>query len=100
MCYISQQTFLEAVLPSIVETGLTESEEINLMPPNQNFNILGYTELEDSSIKLIAESEILYAELKGGNKEYVKIQQGGKRLVRYGYRDGRYYIKGGKRTYI
>ena len=37
---------------------------------------------------------------KGGNKEYVKIQQGGKRLVRYGSRGGRYYIKGGKRTYI
>ena len=44
--YVSQQTFLEAVLPSTVETGLIESEDINFVPPNQNFNILGYTENE------------------------------------------------------
>jgi len=44
--YISQQTFLETVLPSAVETGLVESEDINFVPPNQNFNILGYNENE------------------------------------------------------
>ena len=44
--YVSQQTFLESVLPSTVETGLTESEDINFVPPNQNFNILGYNENE------------------------------------------------------
>ena len=40
--YVSQQTFLESVLPSVFETGLIESEDINFVPPNQNFNILGY----------------------------------------------------------
>jgi len=44
--YISQQTFLETVLPSAVETGLIESENINFVTPNQNFNILGYNENE------------------------------------------------------
>ena len=44
--YVSQQTFLESVLPSAVETGLIESEDINFVPPNQNFNILGYNENE------------------------------------------------------
>jgi hypothetical protein len=44
--YISQQTFLETVLPSAVETGLVESEDINFVSPNQNFNILGYNENE------------------------------------------------------
>ena len=41
--YVSQQTYLESVLPSAVETGLIESEDINFVPPNQNFNILGYS---------------------------------------------------------
>tara|TARA_B100000131_G_scaffold319791_1_gene366403 strand:+ start:259 stop:762 length:504 start_codon:yes stop_codon:yes gene_type:complete len=37
----------------------------------------------------------------GGNmKEYIKLQSGGKRLVRYGKRGGRYYMKGGKKHYI
>ena len=44
--YVSQQTFLETVLPSAVETGLIESDDINFVPPNQNFNILGYNENE------------------------------------------------------
>ena len=44
--YISQQTYLESVLPSAVETGLIESEDINFVPPNQNFNVLGYHENE------------------------------------------------------
>ena len=33
-------------------------------------------------------------------KEYIKLQSGGKRLVRYGKRGGRYYMKGGKKHYI
>jgi len=44
--YVSQQTFLETVLPSTVETGLVESEDINFVPPNQNFNVLGFNENE------------------------------------------------------
>ena len=44
--YVSQQSFLESVLPSAVETGLIESEDINFVSPNQNFNILGYNENE------------------------------------------------------
>ena len=36
----------------------------------------------------------------GSNKEYIKLQSGGKRLIRYGKRGGRYYIKGGKKVYI
>ncbi len=38
---------------------------------------------------------------QGGNKkQYIKLQSGGKRLVRYGKRGGRYYMKGGKKHYI
>ena len=39
---------------------------------------------------------------EGGNKkQYIKLQSGGgKRLVRYGKRGGRYYMKGGKKHYI
>ncbi len=38
---------------------------------------------------------------RGGNKkEYIKLQYGGKRLVRYGKRGGRYYMKGGNKHYI
>jgi len=36
----------------------------------------------------------------GNNKEYVKLQSGGRRLLRYGSRGGRYYMKGGKRNYV
>jgi hypothetical protein len=33
-------------------------------------------------------------------KEYINLQEGGKRLVRYGKRGGKYYMKGGKKLYI
>ena len=36
----------------------------------------------------------------GGSKEYVNLQSGGRRLVRYGKRGGRYYMKGGNKVYI
>ena len=36
----------------------------------------------------------------GGNKEYINLQKGGKRLVRYGSKGGRYYMKGGNKVYI
>ena len=37
----------------------------------------------------------------GGNKkQYIKLQSGGKRLIRYGKRGGKYYMKGGKKHYI
>jgi hypothetical protein len=36
----------------------------------------------------------------GLHKEYINLQKGGKRLVRYGSRGGRYYMKGGKKVYI
>ena len=38
--------------------------------------------------------------LSGGNKEYINLQSGGKRLIRYGKRGGRYYIKGGNKINI
>jgi hypothetical protein len=36
----------------------------------------------------------------GGNKEYINLQSGGKRLVRYGVRGGKYYMKGGQKVYL
>jgi len=36
----------------------------------------------------------------GSHKQYIKLQSGGKRLVRYGKRGGRYYMKGGNKHYI
>jgi hypothetical protein len=36
----------------------------------------------------------------GSSKEYIKLQKGGKRLIRYGGRGGRYYMKGGNKIYI
>ena len=36
----------------------------------------------------------------GMKKEYVKLQKGGKRLIRYGKRGGKYYMKGGRKVYI
>ena len=41
--------------------------------------------------------------LKSGGvmkKEYIKLQKGGKRIIRYGKRGGKYYMKGGKKVYI
>jgi len=38
---------------------------------------------------------------KQGGKEYINLQSGGgKRVIRYGARGGRYYMKGGKKYYI
>ena len=37
---------------------------------------------------------------KKSEKEYIKLQKGGKRLVRYGKLGGRYYMKGGQKRYI
>ena len=36
----------------------------------------------------------------GMNKEYITLQSGGRRLVKYGKRGGRYYIKGGNKIYL
>ena len=36
----------------------------------------------------------------GSTKEYIKLQSGGQRLVRYGPKGGRYYIRGGNKVYI
>ena len=33
-------------------------------------------------------------------KEYIKLQKGGKRLIRYGSKGGKYYMKGGNKVYI
>ena len=33
-------------------------------------------------------------------KQYVKLQSGRRRVVRYGKRGGKYYMKGGKKHYI
>lgn len=38
--------------------------------------------------------------LNGGQKQYIKLQSGGRRLVRYGSRGGRYYIKKGNKVYV
>ena len=37
---------------------------------------------------------------RGFKKEYIKLQSGGKRLVRYGPKGGKYYMKGGKKYYL
>jgi len=34
------------------------------------------------------------------DNKYIELQRGGKRLVRYGKRAGKYYIKGGRKNYI
>lgn len=36
----------------------------------------------------------------GSNKKYIKLKSGGRRLIRYGKRGGRYYIKQNKKIYI
>lgn len=44
--YISQTSFLEYTLPSLVETKLVETEVINTIPPNSLYSIVGYWENE------------------------------------------------------
>ena len=47
---------------------------------------------------LIIESESV---LNGGsNKEYIKLKGGNKRLIKYGQKGGKYYMKDGKKVYI
>lgn len=36
----------------------------------------------------------------GMNKKYIQLQKGGRRLVQYGPKGGKYYMKGGKKIYI
>lgn len=51
---------------------------------------------EDTTYKFYATNN----QIGGMKKEYVKLQKGGKRVVRYGKRGGKYYMKGGKKVYI
>lgn len=44
--YISPNSVLEYILPSLVETKLIESEEINTIPQNSTYSIAGYWENE------------------------------------------------------
>ena len=47
------------------------------------------------------ETYILHKLNEGGMmKEYIKLQKGGKRLIRYGSKGGKYYMKGGNKVYI
>lgn len=82
--YVSQQTFLETVLPNAVETGLIESEDINFLPPNQNFNIVGYNEnesgerlqlfiVDQESISLTAKNEDLVLSRKESHNTKFKL---------------------------
>lgn len=54
--------------------------------------------------KLFSDEEICsikyFPQNGAGIKEYIKLQKGGKRLLRYGKRGGKYYMKGGKRIYV
>lgn len=36
----------------------------------------------------------------GKSKKYIQLQSGGKRLIRYGKKGGKYYMKGGNKIYI
>ncbi len=56
--------------------------------------------IPENGIKRHVKDRIPYIMEAGGQKEYIKLQSGGKRLVRYGKRGGRYYMKDGKKKYI
>ena len=55
---------------------------------------------QDTIFKFVLPNQIDVVDGGGLHKEYINLQKGGKRLVRYGSRGGRYYMKGGKKVYI
>ena len=46
-----------------------------------------------SHLDLTKLSKLSNEDMKGGNKAYIKLQSGGKRLVRYGPKGGKYYTR-------
>jgi len=53
-----------------------------------------------SGIKEYVKKRITTIIQSGGQKEYIKLLSGGKRLVRNGPKGGRYYVKDGRKKYI
>tara|TARA_B100000131_G_scaffold198307_1_gene190518 strand:+ start:143 stop:760 length:618 start_codon:yes stop_codon:yes gene_type:complete len=78
----------------------------NLNDPNPETNSnLSFNNNNNNSIwsgnQLSATVGPLWTDVNGGNKkQYVNLQSGGKRLVRYGPKGGKYYMKGGNKHYI
>ena len=64
---------------------------------NRTYNTFKDLMEDEELFSIIKEAMSAYG---GGQKEYIKLQSGGKRLVRYGKRGGRYYMKGGNKVYI
>lgn len=86
---------------SILGNSLNSSFENGNIERNE---IDAYTKipLEDRNRiydELNALGKTVYA-FGGGKKEYIKLQSGGKRLIRYGKRGGKYYIKNNKKVYF
>ena len=71
-----------------------ELERVLTEKANNKILILTFSKNERTTSRPINTNE------GGSRKQYIKLQKGGKRLVRYGKRGGRYYMKCGKKHYI
>jgi len=101
---VNEQLLSEPIGVFGAENGLNTLNKITNFNPNfkirQLYDEIKSGNIPEVNIKEYVKSRIARIIQSGGKKEYIKLQSGGKRLVRYGPKGGRYYMKGGKRTYI
>ena len=98
--YINTVTDTKIILLLFTRFKLALYEFYKFNPESKKF-LIDYIESTNAPI---LNAPILNAPinntLNGGKKEYIKLQSGGKRLIRYGSKGGKYYIKANKKCYI
>ena len=99
-------TFVPAPDISINTEPIAELNTNDPIPETNTNDPIPETNLNNNSIRnehqLSATVGPHWTDFNGGNKkQYIKLQSGGgKRLVRYGPKGGKYYMKGGNKHYI
>jgi hypothetical protein len=84
-----------------LRSNLSANTGPNLSANTNGSNLSANTNGSNQSAKYKILSAAYHPANRGGSfKEYIKLQKGGKRLIRYGGRGGRYYMKGGNKVYI
>ena len=97
--FLKEEHFPRSFISFSIDEGNYKINKKHLLsnkPISYNFN--KYPNLKIEPNHYITNNE----NSNGGSykKEYIKLQNGGKRLIRIGPKGGKYYMKGGKKYYL
>ena len=97
--FLKQKHFPRSFIAFFIKKGNYKINKKHLLSNKPiNYNLNKYPNLSIEPTHYITNNE----NSNGGSykKEYIKLQNGGKRLIRIGPKGGKYYMKGGKKYYL